>query len=72
VPPEPPAARPLIDGLPFDDAWIAERAFSPQGVDRTLILAALRRTPAERLEALEIALRGLAELRSGIPTSPRR
>ena len=59
------------EAVPFDDAWVAANAFSPEGVDRTQILGMLRLTPSQRLEALETALGGIAELRSGLP-APRR
>lgn len=63
----PAATEPLAD-----DAWLALHAFSPEGVDRTLIVALLERTPEERLEAHEVALRGLDELRRAFTATARR
>jgi hypothetical protein len=44
----------------YDDAYVAEHCFSPEGVDRTLILAALTLTPTERLERAQALATSLA------------
>ena len=45
--------------------WLERVAFSPEGVDRTLILESLRRSPTERLAVLERTVNELLELRGG-------
>ncbi len=44
----------------YDDAYVAEHCFSPDGVDRTLILEALALTPTERLERAQALAKALA------------
>lgn len=47
-----------------------EQAFSPDGVDLTLIRWMLSLTPLERLEVLQDWVDGLTELRNGRVTEP--
>lgn len=47
-----------------------EQAFSPDGVDLTLIHWMLSLTPLERLEVLQDWVDGLSELRNGRVTEP--
>lgn len=54
------SAAPLPE---YDDAYVAEHCYSPEGVDRTLILAALAMTLEERLERLAVFSAGILELR---------
>lgn len=47
-----PTTAPL-PGEPGYDAWLERVAFSPEGVDRTLIWEMLHATPTERLARLQ-------------------
>lgn len=55
---------PTPDDTGFTE-WVERTTFSPEGVDRSLILENLRRTPAERLAHLERMVNELLELRGG-------
>lgn len=56
----------------YDDAYVAEHCFSPEGVDRTLILAALSMTLEERLERLAVFSAGMIELRNAYDATQLR
>lgn len=59
--PDPEVDAPSAD--PGDSDWLERVAFSPEGVDRTLILEQLRRTPTERLAKLEREANRALEMR---------
>lgn len=57
-----PATAPSADDPAYSD-WVAQVAFSPEGVDRMQIWEMLHATPAERLAAIEALSREMEILR---------
>lgn len=60
-----PAASAPTPGDADWPAWLESQAISPEGIDLALVREQLRRTPEERLAALERAVNDLLELRGG-------
>jgi hypothetical protein len=56
----------------YDDAYVAEQCFNDEGIDRTLILAALELTVEQRLERLAMWTAGIIELRNAYDAAQLR
>ncbi|MEO8502973.1 MAG: hypothetical protein ABI609_03660 [Acidobacteriota bacterium] len=55
----------------YDDAYVLEHCYTPEGVDRSLILVALAMTVDERLERLRVFGAGILELRGAYASTQR-
>lgn len=64
LPGVPALGAPTPDDAGYDE-WLERVAFTPAGVDRTLIWEHLQRTPTERLAVLERLVNEILELRGG-------
>jgi hypothetical protein len=63
---------PTVSLPDYDDAYVAEHCFTPEGVDRTLILTALNMSLEERLERLAVFSAGMIELRDAYDAAQLR